>query len=166
MIEIKITDNQLERASAHYGELKDKILNGSITKGQGNIYGALGEIIVHDLYQKVYEVKFENNYDYDLVIDGDRVDVKTKRTTVKPNSNYNCSISAFNTRQKCDFYVFVRITEDKRTAYVLGYKKKKAFFKQAVFGKKGEVDPDGNGSWVFKDDCYNLKIKKLKQTIF
>ena len=88
MIEIKITDNQLKRAEAHYGELKDKILNGSITKGQGNIYGALGEIIVHDLYQKVYDVKFENNYDYDLVIDGDRVDVKTKRTTVKPNSNY------------------------------------------------------------------------------
>jgi len=166
MLTINITQDQVDRAESHYGLLQDVSLRGSITKGKGNIYGALGEVVVYDLYNKYYECEFINNYDYDLIIDGDKIDVKTKRTTVRPSEEYNCSISAFNTTQKCDFYVFVRITEDKKKAYVLGYKKKASFFKQAEFGKKGQVDPDGNGKWVFKDDCYNLKIKLLRKTNF
>ena len=166
MLTIEIKKEQIERAEKHYGVLQDVSLRGSITKGKGNIYGALGEVVVNDIYSKHYDCEFINNYDYDLIIDGDKVDVKTKRTTVKPSEEYNCSISAFNTTQDCNFYVFVRITEDKKTAYVLGYKKKTTFFKQAIFGKKGQVDPDGNGKWTFKDDCYNLKIKHLKETTF
>ena len=56
-----ITKPQLKRAK----ELFDfKELNNSITKGEGNLAGAVGEIIVKDAYGGIGE----NTYDYDTII--------------------------------------------------------------------------------------------------
>jgi len=155
---IKIKEEQIKRAKKLYpfNELK-----GSITKGRSNIYGALGEIIIYDLSKKKgFNVNFKSNYDYDLIIEGYKVDVKTKRTTVIPKPEYLCSISSFNTKQKCDIYFFLRINENLNYCYLLGYKRKKDFFNEAIFNKKGSLDVNG---WIFKDDCYNLKIQMLKE---
>tara|TARA_R110001632_G_C11073520_1_gene387625 strand:+ start:36 stop:518 length:483 start_codon:yes stop_codon:yes gene_type:complete len=157
---IKITNEQIKRAKKLY---PFEELKGSITKGKSNIYGALGEVIVYDIYKKNgLNVDFNSTYDYDLIIEKHKVDVKTKRTTVKPKHNYLCSISSFNTRQKCDFYFFLRINENLKECYLLGYKRKKNFFEEATFNKKGSLDVNG---WAFKDDCYNIKIKMLNKFI-
>ena len=154
---IEISSEQIERAKNLY---PFKELNGSITMGKSNIYGALGEIVVYDLYTKSGAVvDFSSTYDYDLIIDGHRVDVKTKRTTVTPRPDYLCSISSFNTTQECDFYFFLRINESLKECYILGYKRKADFFNEATFNKKGTLDVNG---WAFKDDSYNLKIEKLE----
>lgn len=158
MKKIKINKEQIERAKKLYefGRLK-----GSITKGKSNIYGALGEIAVFDYFKsKKLRLDFNSTYDYDLIINGYKVDVKTKRTTVVPKDHYLCSVAAFNTKQKCDFYFFVRINENMKDCYMLGYKKKKDFFKESIFKKKGSLDVNG---WSFKDDCYNLEVSKLKK---
>tara|TARA_R110000782_G_C14549506_1_gene384789 strand:- start:76 stop:558 length:483 start_codon:yes stop_codon:yes gene_type:complete len=156
MIKIEITKEQVYRAKKLYTFSQ---LKGSITKGQSNIYGALGEIIVYDINkEKGLTVDFNSTYDYDLIIAGYKIDVKTKRTTVVPKPEYLCSISAFNTKQKCDFYFFLRINENLKECYLLGYKDKKSFFKESTFNKKGTLDVNG---WHFKDDCYNLKIELL-----
>ena len=84
--------------------------------------------------------------------------MKTKRTTVTPKQNYFCSVSAFNTRQDCDFYFFVRILEDKTKAFLLGYISKKDFYNTSTYKNKGDLDTNG---FVFKDDCYNIEISKL-----
>jgi len=158
MIIIKITEEQIDRAKKLY--LFDE-LKGSITKGKSNIYGSLGEIIIYDLSKKnKLNVNFNSTYDYDLIIENYKIDVKTKRTTVIPKPNYLCSISAFNTRQKCDFYFFLRIHENLKECYLLGYKSKINFFKQAIFNKKGSLDVNG---WIFKDNCYNIKIEMLNK---
>lgn len=155
---IKITKEQIERAKKLYPFNQ---LKGSITKGKSNIYGALGEIIIYDINKKNgLNVDFNSTYDYDLIIENYKVDVKTKRTTVIPKPNYLCSISSFNTRQKCDFYFFLRINENLKDCYLLGYKKKIDFFNEAIFNKNGSLDVNG---WAFKDDCYNLKIGMLKK---
>lgn len=155
---IKITKEQIERAKKLY---PFKNLKGSITKGKSNIYGALGEIIVFDEYSKDgFNIDFNSTYDYDLIINNYKIDVKTKRTTVLPKNNYLCSISSFNTKQKCDIYFFLRINENLKECYLLGYKSKIDFFKEATFNKKGSLDVNG---WVFKDDCYNLKINMLNK---
>ena len=155
---IKITKDQISRAKKLY---PFKELKGSITKGESNIYGALGEIIIYDLSkEKGLNVDFNSTYDYDLIIEQHKIDVKTKRTTVIPKPNYLCSISAFNTNQDCDFYFFLRINENLQDCYLLGYKRKLDFFKEAKFNKKGSLDVNG---WAFKDDCYNLKIEKLNE---
>jgi len=155
---IEISKEQIDRANNLY-EFTE--LNGSITKGQSNIYGALGEVIIFDIYkEKGYNVDFNSTYDYDLIIEGYKIDVKTKRTKVNPMPNYLCSVSAFNIRQKCDYYFFLRINENMKYCYLLGYKRKTDFFNQAIFNKKGSLDVNG---WSFKDDCYNLKIDMLNE---
>ena len=155
MITLNITDNQAKRAEKLYSFT---VLDGSITKGQSNIYGALGEILFLDYLAKNHNVVNCGHYDYDLKVDEYRVDVKTKRTTVTPKENYNCSISSWNTRQKCDFYFFCRVSVDKKTAYILGYISKEDFYEKATFNKKGEKETD---IFYFKDDCYNLPIRDL-----
>ena len=155
---IHITNNQIARAKELYLFSE---LNGSITKGKSNIYGALGEIVFYDYFlNKGMEIDFNSTYDYDMIIKGYKIDVKTKRTTVIPKDNYLCSISSFNIKQICDFYFFCRITEDLKICYLLGYKRKKDFFNIATFNKKDDIDVNG---WAFKDDCYNLKISLLNK---
>lgn len=158
MIRVEIKPDQLKRASELYsfGALK-----GSITRGESNIYGALGEVIVHDyLAGTKRRVKFDNTGDYDLLVNGNKVDVKTKRTTVPPIQTFNCSIAGHNVTQKCDMYVFARVHENKKEAWICGWIPKDEFFKKAKFFRKGQRDPNFP-AWKFNADCYNLPIGKL-----
>lgn len=158
MIEVKITADQIQRAEKLYPfeNLKD-----SIMKGSSDIYGALGEIIVQDYFKKVGKnVDHTGNYDYDMLIDDKKVEVKTKKV-FKLNTEYVlASVSAHNIRQKCDFYFFCQVSSDKSTGWLLGYKSKMDFLKEAFFIGKGEEDDDG---FIFKGDCYNLRIKDLNK---
>ena len=132
-------------------------IKNSITKGQGNIAGFIGEEIVLNYLNE----KDNNSYDYDLILkDGRKIDVKTKRTTVKPRTNYDCSVAAFNTKQKCDVYIFCRILNDMSKGWILGYKDKEDYFNEARFMKKNEIDPANN--FRVRADCYNVAIEDLE----
>ena len=154
MIHINITPEDITKAnilSEEMGQLKN-----SITKGQGNIHGFLGEIIV----SKFLGIEISNTYDYDMVFNNTKIDVKTKRVTTPPKDYYECSVADLNTKQKCDVYVFTRILKDMTKGWILGYLNKEDYFKKATFLKKGMVDPS-NG-WTVSTDCYNLPISELK----
>ena len=157
VIEIEITEEMKKRAwrkSREMGKLKN-----SITKGDGNIAGFLGEEVANVIIQG----EVTNTYDYDIVSDGIKWDVKTKRCTSPPRDYYDCSVAAFNTKQKCHRYMFVRI-ENKNglwgKAWVLGWYDKKQYFEDGRFLKKGQIDPDNN--FKVKADCYNIQIKELE----
>ena len=92
-------------------------LRGSITEGRGNWAGFVGEMLVADYLGAT----LENTYDYDLIIDGIRVDVKAKNTTATPRLDYECSVADFNTKQKCDMYAFVRVDKEANTAWILSW---------------------------------------------
>lgn len=154
MIPVNITVDQVDLAKSLAKTLG--ALKNSITRGDGNVAGILGEIVVADYLG----VALENTYDYDLIgVYGEKIDVKTKRTTRPPLPHYDCSVAAFNTKQKCDKYVFVRVLSDLSVAWVLGYKGKEDYFRSARLMRKGEVDPANN--FTVKSDCYNLSIKNL-----
>jgi hypothetical protein len=158
VIHLKVSDEQVERALGLYdfGALRD-----SIMEGESNIYGAIGEVVVADyLKESGRNVKFVSTRDYDMTVNGRTVDVKTKRTTVPPLQNFNCSISAHNTTQKCDVYLFVRVHESKKEGWILGYMYKDEYFKKAKFFRRGQPDPKFP-AWSFAADCYNLEISKL-----
>lgn len=92
------------RKAVEMGELKN-----SIMRGAGNFAGFLGEFLVHGLLGG----DIINTVNYDIILaDGLKIDVKTKQTTVEPKLNYDCSISAYNTKQQCDAYVFARVKKD------------------------------------------------------
>ena len=155
MEEILITKDMINKAKTKANQMGK--LNNSITKGQGNIAGFLGEEIVLNYLNE----NDNNSYDYDLVLkDGRKVDVKTKRTTVKPRTNYDCSVASFNTKQKCDVYIFCRILNDMSRGWILGYKDKKDYFDEARFMKKNQIDPANN--FRVKADCYNVAIEDLE----
>jgi len=154
MIEIDITPDMLSAAKAKATEMGT--LNRSITGGEGNMAGFLGEQVA----LSVIGGEWCNTYEYDLIMeDGTKVDVKTKRTSVKPKDYYDCSIAKLNTKQECDRYDFVRISNDLSVAWYLGWKGKQEYFDEARFLQKG--DTDGDNGFVVKSDCYNIAIKDL-----
>ena len=156
MIEVEITEDMKRRAWVKARKMGE--INNSITHGDGNIAGFIGEEIANAIIQG----DINNTYDYDI-IDGDiTYDVKTKRCTSPPKSFYECSVAEYNTKQKCDRYVFVRIENIKGKwgrAWVLGWMDKKKYFKKAVKLRRGDVD-ESNG-FIVKANCFNMKIKDL-----
>ena len=158
MIEFKITDEMVRIAwakSRDMGKLKK-----SITEGDGNIAGFIGEQVAN----LVIGGKIENSRDFDIVgPDGLTYDVKTKRCTSEPLPHYECSVAAFNVIQKCDRYAFVRVEhiDGKYTrAWYLGSINKVKYFEIARKLYKGQKD--GTNWFTVKSDCYNLKIEDLE----
>jgi len=159
MIEVEVTREQVQRAKELYNF---GVLKNSIMKGKSNKYGAIGEILVYDHYATSYPIDFTSTFNYDMIINGITVDVKTKRTTVTPKPYYYCSVSNDSTHQQCDMLYFVRVMEDLSKAWLLGCKERLDFYNEATFKRKGETDTNG---WKFKADCYNLEIDKLNHTL-
>jgi hypothetical protein len=157
VIEIKITEDQRERGRELY---KFNVLRGSVTKGEGNKVGALGEILVWDRYKKVTE--YVGNFDFDLLIKGKKVDVKTKKQNIPPATHHSCNIFAKHKKQKCDYYCFVFIHVSMETGWIVGWKEKEKFYAEATFREKGEIDDTLNTTWEYKDDCYTMKIVELE----
>lgn len=158
MIQSNITSTIIDAAKLKANDLG--LLNNSITNGDGNIVAFIGEEIV----KSIFNAKSVNTYNYDLILpNGKTVDVKTKRTNVKPKNYYECSVAAFNTKQQCDYYAFVRVMNNNSLGWFLGIISKEEYFKKAKFLNMGDVDPDNN--FIVKADCYNLKISELYETI-
>lgn len=154
MIEVALSDDMLLKARKKATEMG--LLHNSIIRGGGSVAGFLGEQIV----LSVFGGRWDNSFDFDIVLDDGRtVEVKTKQTSAVPKPHYSCSISNYNTRQKCDIYAFTRVMKDFSKGWFLGFMTKEEYFDKAKFMKKGQVDPD-NGFEV-RADCYNLAIEEL-----
>lgn len=159
MIEVKITPAMIkvaEKKAQEMGRLKN-----SIRKGEGNVTGFLGEMAVNKVIKgKVVSGK---SFDYDILKEEKGWEVKTKARSVAPRPNYNCSVAEYNTKQKCDYYVFVSLypLENPEKAYVLGYLPKEEFYEKAFYLKKGEIEP--GTPWRVKASCYNVRVSDLKQ---
>ena len=153
MKEVIVSDKMFlaaRKKSIELGKLKNSILNGN-----GNLTGFIGEFISH----QIIGGSLVNEYDYDLIYKDIKIDIKTKLTTVKPLSKYDCSIAKFNTKQNCDVYVFTRVLKNYQKGWVLGWLPKQEYFDEAIFLKKGDIDKSNN--FKVKADCYNVKIFQL-----
>ena len=157
MIEVPIPDSwwlSAEWLADDMGEL-----NNSIRKGEGNVYGFLGELIFVHLSGATHQ----NTYQWDAVLkDGSTADVKTKCVTSEPKPYYDCSVAAIGTNQDCDYYAFVRVHENKSVGWYLGAMLKQDFLDSARFLQAGV--PDGDNGWSPTIDCYNVTISDLGYT--
>ena len=163
MIYVPITSSMKGKATRS-SNIMGRIRN-SIMGGKGNVYGFLGEQIAQIVLGGVIVNKGKKyNKNYDLVLDdGTTIEVKTKKTTVTPKDHYECSVAAYNTEQKCDYYAFVRVLDNKEGGWFLGFMPKKKYFKNARFLKKGTTD--GDNGFLVRADCHNLPISKLHKKI-
>lgn len=157
MIKRYLTDDEILEAKRLYDFKK---LRNSITEGQSQIYGALGEVMVMNFFKLYYEnVEYVGSYDFDLKINGKKIDVKTIKTDKEPTKDFNANISAYNITQQTDFYLWCSVSENMKYGYIIGYLEKDEFYKIAQLKKKGEIDW---GNWVFKSDTYTTQIKNIK----
>jgi hypothetical protein len=160
MIQISVRDDIIEKAH----QLKDEMpeLKNSIRNNAGMLVGFIGELVVAEYLG----TELQNTYDYDIIFHNVKIDVKTKEVGKKPGSNstpkphYECSISAYNTTQSCDMYVFVRVDLNKKIAWILGWRGKDEYFEQAIFRRRGDIDYSNNKA--FDCDCYQMAIKDLR----
>ena len=148
-----ISKSAIQRVKARAEELP--LLNNSIRKGEGSLVAYIGEEVV----KNVLNGEIKDTYDYDIVYQNMKVDVKTKERTVAPKPYYECSVADFNTKQDCDEYAFVSVLNTLKEAWYLGKISKPDFYKKAVFHRKGEIDPANN--FTFQADCYNIPISEL-----
>lgn len=156
IITYKPTKEQVERAKNLY---PFDALPGSITAGEGNLYGALSEVVYMDfLKERGHTVKYAGSYDYDLIVDNHKVDVKAKHIGVTPNGRYKTGIVDWNIKQECDFYFFALVRKDLSEVYLTGYIGKEEFYKKATYHPIGSEDYNG---WKFKANTYNVTINQL-----
>ena len=131
-----------DRAKSKYNKIKldperDKRRFGS--EGKRILEGYLGEIVVMDYYG----VGDIDDYEYDIIINGINVDVKTISCKYKPTPNFlavvnSCEMEGDH-RQEADSYIFVRMREDCEVAWIVGYMMCEKFFDLSTFVKKGET---------------------------
>ena len=148
-----ISNSVIRRARARAEQLP--LLNNSIRRGEGSLVAYIGE----EVAKNVLNGEIKDTYDYDIVYQGTKVDVKTKERTVAPKPYYECSVADFNTKQNCDEYAFVSVLNTLKEAWYLGKISKPNFYEKAAFHRKGEIDPANN--FTFKADCYNIPISLL-----
>lgn len=158
MIEIIISEEQIKRAKELYDFNK---LKNSFTKGESQIYGALGEIVFIDYYS-IDKNAHVGAKDYDFFYRNSKVEIKTKKTSIQPLPYYLCSIPMTSAHQECDQYVFIRILNDMSKAWICGWITKSKFFTDGFYGKKDTLDPTSDNNFLFKEDCMNLPISSLK----
>ena len=173
-------DKAVERVKKHPDRSTDP---QSITRGHGLITGCLGEIIVEDYLEHIgqtdddeaREVKEKLQYDI-LLKDGTTLEVKSKGHSVLTCPNfYDCSVSAINSKQRADFYVFVRIHGRKlrdcygfdhsnsRKAWICGMAKKEEMVKPERLMKRGTVIKNSSYfDFKAKSNCYQIKIRELQ----
>ena len=163
MIKVPIT-SAMKRYATRSANRMGRIRN-SITRGEGNVYGFLGEQIAKQvLGGEIVNKGSSYNVDYDLVLDnGVTVEVKTKKTKFEPKDYYECSVAKYNTKQKCDYYAFVRVLANRQAGWFLGVMPKEKYFINAKFLKAGTRD--GDNGFLVKADCYNLAISELQENI-
>jgi hypothetical protein len=97
-----------------------------------------------------------------MIIKGVKVDVKTKKQNHPPAAHYTYNIFAYNIKQKCDYYCFVVVHSELTKAWIVGWKEKESFFKEAIFRKEGEVEIKNGREHIFPGDCYCLNINQLE----
>ena len=73
-----------------------------------------------------------DDYEYDIIINGIKVDVKTISCKFKPTPNFlavvnSCEMEGDH-RQEADSYIFVRMREDCEVAWIVGYMMCEKFF--------------------------------------
>ena len=166
MESLKFNDKMIGKATLWAHDIGN--IKNSITKGRGNYAGRLGELAL----AKHLGVEVEDSKDYDIIYEGKKIEVKTKRRAVKPQPDYTVNIAATSLHQKPDTYAFLSLEyldrdsagnySDLLNVWLCGYKDANQFFEEAEFWPKGTPDPP---SFKTHRDMYVMKIVELDERL-
>ena len=166
MIKVDLTNSLIEKAGAYS---KGKIYKRSMRGQGGTNIGTIGELVLIEYLENnglkvVDNRKRINATKYDLLVQGEKVEVKTKDRTVPPKPFYECSIPLYNhDHQKPKWFFFLSLMRKGSSyeeAYILGGISYNEMEKEGVIINKGDVDL--RNGWICKESCINITIEKLK----
>lgn len=174
MIQLYFNDDMVKQAIKKAQMLGH--LHNSITMGQANAAGYLGEESLATYLGIKNSSNDDDKYNRDLVLpDGKTVEVKTKRRTVDPLEDYEVSVAETSNHQKPDLYAFLSITFGVRIGYgrkaqydnplriwLCGFCEYEKFWANAVRWDGSMIDTN---NYVPSVPHYNLKIMKLSKSI-
>ena len=135
-------------------------LRGSILKGQGNVAGFVGKIVLFKLLQAHFpDVAYIESSN--LKIAGKRIAVRVKQRTVPPQPFYNCSVTHTSLKkEKFDYFAFCQISEDMKEFWLLGFISWDRLMREGFDLAKGEKD----GRFTVRESCKNIKIGDLEES--
>jgi hypothetical protein len=167
---VRITEGMIEEAHELEKQIPKDIRN-SIRNGAGIFPGCLGQVACCHRFIDTYKAKGkEQEYNFDIVMAGMSVEVKTKVRTVRPLPHYEGSIPTYNDTQQSSKYLFVSLLGGSKTgpftlAFIMGWiSNPQGYFKvdpRWRFVKKGEYDPSND--WTALCDCWNITYSSLDQ---
>jgi len=142
-------------------------LNNSITKGKGNLGGRLGEIA----FASYIGAELADDYNYDILLVNEKIEIKTKRRTVPPKGHYEASVASTSLHQKPDRYVFMSVEfEEKRgfnyyglkNVWLCGDMEAEEYLEKSRIWKKGEMD--SSNDFITLVEMHNLRYDSLDQS--
>ena len=109
--------------------------------------GIIGELAVSELLSCLdIENRRVDTYNYDFVVSGLKVDVKSNCNEQMPTEethagNTRFMLTKYLAKQECDLYVFTMISFDKNQVQVMGFCQKEFFWsnENGIDFKKGEM---------------------------
>jgi len=137
--------------------IKMGALRQSLMKGQRNIVGFLGE----EIYQACCPLaEHRDTFDYDFLLRGQRIDIKTRRFSTNPYSNFDFAVPITKDSYEVDFYVFCGVHSDLTYGWLLGFLSKAEFFKLSILKEAGTAMAR-NGNYA--TDNRVIRLSKLRQ---
>lgn len=153
MKKIKLTENFISQCKKI---ADDKEFSGnflSITNN-GILQGTIGEQVV---LHSINNAKLIDCLNYDLLIWGKTIDVKTRSGNTEPSPIWEVRLPEYSLkRQQCYGYIFTCLNNDYSEIWVLGGISKKDFINKS-YQRMGKAE----SGYEFKTSQYNLKIQEL-----
>jgi len=162
MIEIDIKKKYLETSLNRISNINVKNNNPSKFGYENKrIYEGY---IVEELVKDFLNINLiSDTYNYDLLTNkGKKLEVKTISCKFKPKTNYLCTVNCHSSKEKniqnADYYIFVRIRNDYKVGWLLGWIGCDEFYQKGDFIEKGK--DFGNFKFT-KANATVLEIKNL-----
>ena len=164
MIDIFINNEMLSRAQLKVEAVKfdsTRKTNQFGTEKKRAFIGFVGEQLVLHHLKTAVDV---NHYDYDLIFNGLKIEVKTVSCNTKPALHYLCTVNSSQDvgarKQLADYYIFTRVLENLTIGWILGYMRCSEFFERGRYIEKGSPPVDGIS--FLKANATVLQIKELR----
>ena len=131
----------------------------SFTRGVGRMTGFLGEV-AFEKYIKGAKHVGEQCYTHDYLFKGNKVDVKSKTCTTRPQLHYIASVNSENKKLKADVYFFTRVHKDLTPVWLLGWASAYHVTRPKNYKERGDCDGEG---FKYLSNGFHLPIKRLRR---
>ena len=156
MITITPSLDQVNRAAKLY---EFKILNKSLTQGDGNAAGAIAEICFLDYFSSIgKEIFHAQHHDYDFIMNKKKIEIKATRVNNPPRLRHQFKLPCDHYDQQCDYYCCIYVMNDFSKVFINGYISKIDFFNNAILHLEGEMEHN----FTFRCDTKTVTLAELK----